>query len=119
MSSPRTSEDLTTMESAPATEADERAEHAANAQWLKDNPASMPQVAAGRWAVYNRAGHLRGHLVGDGPTRETRFKAISADKADNDRMPAGSARFGITLHDAGAHLLDGGTHGGLAEATGN
>ncbi|MEU4223614.1 hypothetical protein AB0F17_04920 [Nonomuraea sp. NPDC026600] len=109
MSSPRKTED-------PATEVDE---HAANAQWLKDNPASMPQVAAGRWAVYNRAGHLCGHLVGDGPTRDTRFKAINADNADNDRMPAGGAHFGITLHDAGAHLLDGGTHGGLAEATDN
>jgi hypothetical protein len=116
MSSPRKTEDLATMESAPPTEVDERAEHAANAQWLKDNPASMPQVAAGRWAVYNRAGHLCGHLVGDGPTRETRFKAINAD---DDRMLADSARFGITLHDAGAHLLDGGAPGGLAEATDN
>lgn len=116
MSSPRKTEASAMMESAPPTEVDERAEHAANAQWLKDNPASMPQVAAGRWAVYDRAGHLCGHLVGDGPTRDTRFKAINAD---NDRMPAGSARFGITLHDAGAHLLDEATHGSLAEATDN
>ncbi|MEU4332843.1 hypothetical protein [Nonomuraea dietziae] len=86
-------------------EADERAEHAANAQWLKDNPAAMPQVSAGRWAVYDRAGHLCGHLVGNGPTRDTRFRAIVAasEGIPADGVPDG---YGITLHDAGAHLLD-------------
>ncbi|SEH03593.1 hypothetical protein SAMN05444920_1407 [Nonomuraea solani] len=83
---------------------DERSDHAANAQWLKDNPDAMPQVGAGRWAVYDRAGQLLGHLVGDGPTRDTRFKAISATHEGSalDRAPG----YGITLHDAGAHLLD-------------
>ena len=109
MTSPRKIEEP----AAPRNEVDEQAEHAANAQWLKDNPASMPQVSAGRWAVYNRAGLLCGHLVGDGPTRDTRFQAITAD---NDWMPAGGAPggYGITLHDAGAHLLD-----GLGEAVDN
>jgi hypothetical protein len=90
---------------AEPAELDERAEHAANAQWLKDNPTAMPQVSAGRWAVYDRAGRLCGHLAGDGPTRETRFKAVIAEY---DSMAPGSApgRYGITLHDAGAHLLD-------------
>ena len=123
MSSPRKTEDPATMESAPRTEVDERAEHAANAQWLKDNPASMPQVAAGRWAVYDRAGQLCGHLVGDGPTRDTRFRAINfkAINADDDRVSAAGApgSFGITLHDAGAHLLDGGTHGVPVEGSDN
>ncbi|MGN9845153.1 hypothetical protein ACTMTI_44220 [Nonomuraea sp. H19] len=93
------------MAPAQPNEAGERPDHAANAQWLKDNPDSMPQVGAGRWDVYDRAGHLRGHLVGDGPTRDTRFKAIAATK---ERTPPGDAPggYGITLHDAGAHLLD-------------
>jgi hypothetical protein len=71
----------------------------------------MPQVGAGRWAVYDRAGHLRGHLVGDGPTRDTRFKAIAEA---NEWMPPGEAPggYGITLHDAGAHLLDATVPGG-------
>ena len=102
MSSARKTEGQVTEEPA---ELDERAEHAANAQWLKDNPTAMPQVSAGRWAVYDRAGRLCGHLVGDGPTRETRFKAVTAE---NGSMAPGSApgSYGITLHDAGAHLLD-------------
>ncbi|MFI6323428.1 hypothetical protein ACIBG8_38285 [Nonomuraea sp. NPDC050556] len=75
----------------------DRADHATNAQWLKDNPDSMPQVGAGRWAVYDREGTLRGHLVGGGPTLETRFKSTSKGAPDS---------FGITLHDAGAYLLD-------------
>lgn len=79
---------------------DERPSHADNAQWLKDNPDAMPQVDGDRWAVYDRAGHLRGHLVGDGPTRDTRFRAIP------ERPSSGPVGTGITLHDAGAHLLD-------------
>jgi hypothetical protein len=79
---------------------DERPDHAANAQWLKDNPAAMPQVDSGRWAVYDRTGRLCGHLTGDGPTRDTRFMAIP----DTDDSPPSG--YGITLHDAGAHLLD-------------
>jgi hypothetical protein len=84
---------------------DERAEHAANAQWLKDNPDAMPLVSAGRWAVYDRQGRLCGHLVGNGPTLDTRFKATAAA---NEWIPAEGApdSYGITLHDAGAHLLD-------------
>ncbi|MFI6817821.1 hypothetical protein ACIBG7_35890 [Nonomuraea sp. NPDC050328] len=82
--------------------ADTPPDHRANAQWLKDNPAALPQVSAGRWAVYDRAGQLRGHLVGDGPTRDTRFRAIAISKPQADE-PDGA---GITLHDAGAHLLD-------------
>jgi hypothetical protein len=102
MSSARKTESQATAE---PTQSDERAEHAANAQWLKDNPIAMPQVGAGRWAVYDRAGRLCGHLVGGGPTRETRFKAVIAE---NESMAPGSApgSYGITLHDAGAHLLD-------------
>lgn len=81
------------------------ADHAANAQWLKDNPTAMPQLGAGRWAVYDREGQLCGHLVGNGPTRETRFKAVvtASDWMPADSVPDG---YGITLHDAGAHLLD-------------
>jgi hypothetical protein len=102
-------------EPAQPAEPDPQAVHAANAQWLKDNPDAMPQVSAGRWAVYDRAGHLRGHLVGDGPTRDTRFKATAserppaADVLDGD-VPDG---YGITLHDAGAHLLDAAVGGDL------
>ncbi|MBB5076426.1 hypothetical protein [Nonomuraea endophytica] len=105
MSSARTNHDHASTEPAQRNEADGQAEHAANAQWLKDNPAAMPQVGAGRWAVYDREGTLCGHLVGDGPTRDTRFKAIVAadEPASPDDVPSG---FGITLHDAGAHLLD-------------
>ncbi|MEO3861216.1 hypothetical protein [Acrocarpospora sp. B8E8] len=80
-------------------EADERPDHATNAQWLKDNPDAMPQVSAGRWAVYDRQGQLCGHLVGNGPTLDTRFKATA-------HLPGPPDSFGITLHDAGAHLLD-------------
>jgi hypothetical protein len=96
-------------------EIDKRPDHAANAQWLKDNPAAMPQVGAGRWAVYDRASQLRGHLVGEGPTRDTRFKAIIAT---NEWTPPGHAPggSGITLHDAGAHLLDGGRGGRQLDA---
>ncbi|MEV0592939.1 hypothetical protein [Nonomuraea cavernae] len=100
-------------------EAGEQPDHAANAQWLKDNPAAMPQRSAGRWAVYDRAGHLRGHLAGDGPTRDTRFKAIISA---NDWTPPGDAPvgYGITLHDAGAHLLDTGVlEGSLDEGAGD
>lgn len=72
----------------------------------------MPQVSAGRWAVYDRAGLLCGHLVGDGPTRDARFRAIAIAKVQTE-APDG---YGITLHDAGAHLLDvGGTVGGVEE----
>ncbi|MEV4571306.1 hypothetical protein AB0K12_46805 [Nonomuraea sp. NPDC049419] len=97
------------MTASPREEADERPDHAANAQWLKDNPDAMPQVGAGRWAVYDRDSHLLGHLVGDGPTRDTRFRAISATQegAPDDR----ALGHGITLHDAGAHLLDAGLGG--------
>lgn len=111
MSSARTNNDHDATDSAQRDEVDERAEHAANAQWLKDNPAAMPQVSAGRWAVYDREGHLCGHLVGDGPTRDTRFKATVAT---NEWMPPGGVPdgFGITLHDAGAHLLDAVARGG-------
>ncbi|MEU8248859.1 hypothetical protein [Nonomuraea sp. NPDC048916] len=107
MSSARKTEGHAATEPAQRNEAGKRAQHATNAQWLKDNPAAMPQVSAGRWAVYDRAGHLCGHLVGGGPSRETRFKAIIAA---NEWMPPGSApgSYGITLHDAGAHLLDDG-----------
>jgi hypothetical protein len=100
MSSARNTESQAVAE---PTQLDERAEHAANAQWLKDNPTAMPQVSAGRWAVYDRAGRLCGHLVGDGPTRETRFKAVMAE---NDSPGSAPGSYGITLHDAGAHLLD-------------
>ncbi|MGP4103585.1 hypothetical protein [Nonomuraea sp. KM90] len=97
------------------SETDARPGHAANAQWLKDNPDAMPQVDAGRWAVYDRAGRLCGHLVGDGPTRDTRFRAVAAD---DDWMPAGSpGGTGITLHDAGAHLLDAATGGDPGDDT--
>ncbi|WP_146615752.1 hypothetical protein [Nonomuraea aridisoli] len=104
MGSARNTEDSPTGDPSQPNGADERPDHAANAQWLKDNPDAMPQVGAGRWAVYDRAGHLRGHLVGDGPTRDTRFEAISAT---NEWSPPDQAPgYGITLHDAGAHLLD-------------
>ncbi|WP_043629050.1 hypothetical protein [Nonomuraea candida] len=104
MSSARNTSDQATGDPARPDEADERPDHAANAQWLKDNPDAMPQVGDGRWAVYDRAGRLRGHLVGDGPTRETRFKAMSAT---SEGATAGQERaYGITLHDAGARLLD-------------
>ncbi|GAA0439617.1 hypothetical protein Acor_13780 [Acrocarpospora corrugata] len=84
---------------------DEQAGHAANAQWLKDNPDAMPQVSAGRWAVYDRFGRLCGHLVGNGATRDTRFKAVVVA---SEWMPTGGTPdgYGITLHDAGAHILD-------------
>ncbi|MFC4114462.1 hypothetical protein [Nonomuraea zeae] len=111
MSSPRK---IDATDDAPQPkEADERPDHAANAQWLKDNPDAMPQVGAGRWAVYDRLGHLLGHLVGDGPTRDTRFKAISETNewSPADRPPG----YGITLHDAGAHLLDTSVGGGQPE----
>jgi hypothetical protein len=100
MSSVRKTEEHPVEELTPPDGADERPDHAANAQWLKDNPDAMPQVGSGRWAVYDRAGLLCGHLVGDGPTRDTRFMAIPEPKEDS---PSG---YGITLHDAGAHLLD-------------
>jgi hypothetical protein len=93
------------------SEADEQAEHTVNAQWLKDNPDAMPQVGAGRWAVYDRDGHLCGHLVGNGPTRDTRFKATATESPD---APGG---FGITLHDAGAHLLDAAVRGDLGNGS--
>ncbi|TMR95679.1 hypothetical protein [Nonomuraea basaltis] len=116
MSSARKTDDHAAKAPAQRSETDERAEHAANAQWLKDNPDAMPQVSAGRWAVYDSAGHLCGHLVGDGPTRETRFKAIAAA---NEWMPPGDASgsYGITLHDAGAHLLDAAARGDLGDET--
>jgi hypothetical protein len=109
MSSARNTEDHATSGLLQADGSEERPDHAANAQWLKDNPAAMPQVGTGRWAVYDRAGHLRGHLVGDGPTRDTRFKAISATNewSPPDQEPG----YGITLHDAGACLLDAGAGG--------
>ncbi|MFG1710430.1 hypothetical protein ACFLIM_45415 [Nonomuraea sp. M3C6] len=118
MSSARKTDDHAATEPVQRNEAGQQAEHAANAQWLKDNPAAVPQVGAGRWAVYDDAGHLRGHLVGDGPTRDTRFKAIAAA---NEGMPPGSApgSYGITLHDAGAHLLDGGARDGIDEGEGS
>ncbi|MEW9532435.1 hypothetical protein [Microbispora sp. NPDC049125] len=105
MSSARTENDQAVMEPARRAEVDERAEHAANAQWLKDNPAAVPQTSAGNWDVYDRVGHLCGHLVGNGPTRDTRFKAIAAV---NEWMPAAGMpdAYGITVNDAGAHLLD-------------
>jgi hypothetical protein len=105
MSSTRKIEVHADMEPDQPDETVERPDHAANAQWLKDNPAAMPQVSAGRWAVYDRDGHLCGHLIGDGPTRDTRFKATTAtdDRTPPDDTPGG---YGITLHDAGAHLLD-------------
>jgi hypothetical protein len=96
-------------------ETDERADHAANAQWLKDNPTAMPQVGAGRWAVYDRAGHLCGHLVGDGPTRDTRFTAVAA--ANEWMPPDARGGSGITLHDAGAHLLDAAARGNPDDET--
>ncbi|MBO3751406.1 hypothetical protein J5X84_35490 [Streptosporangiaceae bacterium NEAU-GS5] len=96
------------MQGAEAPAQGQAAEHAANAQWLKDNPAAMPQVSAGRWAVYDRAGRLRGHLVGNGPTRDTRFTATASGKRSSGSAPDG---YGITLHDAGAHLLDATTQG--------
>ncbi|GAA2861741.1 hypothetical protein [Nonomuraea rubra] len=104
MSSARNTEVQATGDPAQPDEADERPDHAANAQWLKDNPDAMPQVGDGRWAVYDRTGRLRGHLVGNGPTRDTRFQAISAttEGLPVDQAPA----CGITLHDAGARLLD-------------
>ncbi|MGW0802423.1 hypothetical protein [Nonomuraea sp. NPDC002799] len=110
MSSPRKTDDDTAAE-APAerSEADRQAEHADNAQWLKDNPDAMPQVDGGRWAVYDRDGHLCGHLVGDGPTRDTRFKAI-AESGTGTPPDDGAGGYGITLHDAGAHLLDATLH---------
>jgi hypothetical protein len=115
MSSARKTDDHAGEAPAQRSEVDERAEHAANAQWLKDNPDAMPQVGVGRWAVYDRAGHLCGHLASDGPTRDTRFRAIAAD---NEWMPPGApGGSGITLHEAGAHLLDavaGGNLGGEA-----
>jgi hypothetical protein len=80
---------------------DVRVGHGANAQWLKDNPSALPQVGPGRWAVYDRTGHLCGHITGDGPTRETRFKAVTAEGE-----PVAEDSFGITLPDAGAYLLD-------------
>ncbi|MGP3962264.1 hypothetical protein ACTWPT_40355 [Nonomuraea sp. 3N208] len=106
MSSARKTGDQAATDPVQRNKADQQAEHAANAQWLKDNPVAVPQVGACRWAVYDNAGHLRGHLVGDGPTRDTRFKAIAAE---DEEMPDDSApgAYGITLHDAGAHLLDG------------
>jgi hypothetical protein len=104
MSSARKTEGHAAEATSHPKETDERPDHAANAQWLKDNPDAMPQVGAGRWAVYDRAGHLRGHLVGDGPTRDTRFKAISA--THEGPPPDHALGHGITLHDAGAHLLD-------------
>ncbi|MEU4580128.1 hypothetical protein ACBI99_01850 [Nonomuraea sp. ATR24] len=104
MSSARKTEGHAAQASSHPNKTAERPDHAANAQWLKDNPASMPQVGTGRWAVYDRAGQLLGHLVGDGPTRDTRFKATSATR---EGAPADHAvGHGITLHDAGAHLLD-------------
>jgi hypothetical protein len=112
MSSARKTEDNAAVEPAQADAAAERAEHAANAQWLKDNPIAMPQVAAGRWAVYDRAGHLCGHLVGGGPTRDTRFKAITAAN-ESMATDAAPSSYGITLHDAGAHLLDAVVGGGV------
>jgi hypothetical protein len=99
MSGARTNDDDVAMD--PALR--HATEHAANAQWLKDNPAAMPQVGAGRWAVYDRTGRLRGHLVGNGPTRDTRFMATVGEKPPAGGSPDG---YGITLHDAGAHLLD-------------
>jgi hypothetical protein len=110
MSSARKNHDHAT-ETPVQPNAGERAQHAANAQWLKDNADAMPQVGIGRWAVYDRDGHLLGHLVSGGPTRDTRFKAINA--AD-EWMPPGDApgHYGITLHDAGAHLLDTGAAAG-------
>lgn len=106
MSSARKTEGLAAVAPSQPKEAGGRPDHAANAQWLKDNPDAMPQVGDGRWAVYDRASHLLGHLVGDGPTRDTHFRAISATQ---ERAPADHALgHGITLHDAGAHLLDAG-----------
>jgi hypothetical protein len=115
MSSARSTEDHDVMEPAEPDETDKRPDHAANAQWLKDNPAAMPQVGAGRWAVYDRAGHLRGHLVGDGPTRDTRFKAITVTSESTPPIDAPGG-YGITLHDAGAHLLDAGVGGRQLDA---
>ncbi|MBF8187030.1 hypothetical protein ITP53_15050 [Nonomuraea sp. K274] len=115
MSSARKTDDHAGEAPAQRSEIDERAVHTAKAQWLKDNPAAMPQVGAGRWAVYDRAGHLRGHLVDDGLTRDTRFRAIAAV---NEWMPPGSpGGSGITLHDAGAHLLDAAEGGDPGEET--
>lgn len=93
MSGPRTNTDHLVLQAARP----DKAEHAVNAQWLKDNPSAMPQVGVDRWAVYDREGNLRGHLIGGGPTRDTRFKAVEDGASDSH---------GITLHDAGAHLLD-------------
>ncbi|PRX61639.1 hypothetical protein B0I32_1148 [Nonomuraea fuscirosea] len=109
MSSARKIEDHATEAPSQQEEADERPDHAANAQWLKDNPDSMPQVGAGRWAVYDRAHRLRGHLVGDGPTRDTRFQATGV--TPEEPGPGHVLGHGITLHDAGAHLLDSGVDG--------
>ncbi|MFB4267954.1 hypothetical protein [Nonomuraea sp. GTA35] len=109
MSSARKTEGHAAEAPAPPEEADEQPDHAANAQWLKDNPDAMPQVDAGRWVVYDRAGQLRGYLVGDGPTRDTRFKAVSTTQEGTP--PDQALGHGITLHDAGAHLLDAGQDG--------
>ncbi|MEV0999515.1 hypothetical protein [Nonomuraea sp. NPDC050202] len=109
MSSARKIEGYAAEAPAPPKEDGEQPDHAANAQWLKDNPDAMPQVGAGRWAVHDRAGRLRGYLVGDGPTRDTRFKAISATQ--EGAPPDHALGHGITLHDAGAHLLDAGAGG--------
>jgi hypothetical protein len=92
---------------------DVRVGHGANAQWLKDNPSSLPQVGPGRWAVYDRTGHLCGHITGDGPTRETRFKAVTAEGE-----PVAEDSFGITLPDAGAYLLDVAGRGDVEQAGG-
>jgi len=88
-----------------------RVGHGVNAQWLKDNPSALPQVGPGRWAVYDRTGHLCGHITGDGPTRETRFKAVTAEGE-----PVAEDSFGITLPDAGAYLLDVAGHGEQGDA---
>jgi hypothetical protein len=63
--------------------------------------------------VYDRTGHLCGHITGDGPTRETRFKAVTAEGE-----PVAEDSFGITLPDAGAYLLDVAGHGEREQAAG-
>ncbi|WP_336207256.1 hypothetical protein [Nonomuraea sp. LPB2021202275-12-8] len=105
MSTVRDSNGSAAVEDTQQSQAGKQFDHASHAQWLKDNPAALPQVSAGHWAVYDREGRLCGHLTGDGPTRETRFKAVT--EASGETTPDS---YGITLHDAGAYLLDAGMH---------
>lgn len=88
------------------TEQSKRTRLADNREWLRANPGALERVGVHNyWTVTDRDGNYAGDVLGDGPTKETRFKAIHVNDQWMNPEEAPAVAYGTSKEEAAAHLI--------------